>query len=77
MDQLYIDSEDKGFELVESYDRKPMVPTLCLRAQIFIGQRQREVAAELRRTELERERQERLKGFGDLDNQEHGNDEEL
>lgn len=41
-DQLYIDLDGLGFKLMETYDRLPMIPIVCLKAQMMVGQYQRE-----------------------------------
>lgn len=41
-DQLYIDLDGLGFKLMETYDRQPMIPIVCLKAQMMVGQYQRE-----------------------------------
>lgn len=74
--QLYVDCDGQGFELIESYERKPMTPTLCLRAQMYIGQRQREVMMDERKRELQRMQEERLKRYGDTRGEEGSSGDE-
>ncbi|CAM9605672.1 unnamed protein product [Sphacelaria rigidula] len=40
--KLYIDLDGLGFKLMETYDRLPMIPIVCLKAQMMVGQYQRE-----------------------------------
>lgn len=66
-----------GFKLIETYDRKPMTPVVCLKAQMYIGKIQREVMMATRREEMKKREEERRERFGDDDLDDGPTNEEI